>query len=114
MNSIKETFFKTFGIKQRDLYACDWQAICTYPDIKCGGDCPHWVKYSTDYPNITDKHLLIILSLINAYDDRMLFKTNYQDLIEEILQLAIETGTNDGIVNCSEFKRQVRELFEEE
>ena len=114
MDTIKETFFKTFGIKPRDFFACGWQSICPYPDIKCGSGCPHWEKYLTDYPNITDKHLLIILSLINAYDDRMLFKTNYQDLIEEILQLAIETGTNDGIVNCSGFKRQVRELFEEE
>ena len=128
MNDIEQQFFKAFGIEPIMLCDCEFknlydyrieygQDVCIYPDESTAKNpclkCKLAKQIHPLYPEITAEKLLKIICLINTYDDRLLFKTSYDELKNEILKLAIETGTNEGVVNYQQFKQQVRSLFEE-
>lgn len=110
MNEIEEKFYKTFGIKQKDYYECDWD-YCPYPDEKCCDTCPYWKKYKTEYPPITDRILLELICILNKLTDFYAVEISYENLKTEILMSCIDWSV-DAIRN-EELKHQVQSLFTE-
>ena len=99
-----EEFYKTFGIKERDLYGCGWQADCPYGDLDCK-ECPYYEKYATEYPPITDRILLELICLHSTWTLPRLCATNIEALKRQVLRDLI-------CEDCDKLRGQVQKLFE--
>lgn len=103
---IEEEFFKAFGIEKRKKGYCDWDSWCPYEDLTCGDDCPYWQYSEEQYPEITDREYLELLSLQRKQDTK--------DLKKEILNICIDDATFLRQPYRKNFIKVVKALFEEE
>lgn len=113
MTNIEQEFFKTFGIEPKDYYGCNWDGYCPYPleeNNKCGKHCPHWVKYKTALPKITDRVLLELICILNTIKfqkEAYIYSCDYAELKWEILKTCINLRQ---IIN----QKVIQSLFREE
>ena len=95
-NQLQKQFFDTFGVEPK--YKCTKDGNCYFQECsKCG-----W--YIRTYPQITDRILLHLLSILNNYGN-IISSNNIKKLEDEIL-IKIITLSKD-----IDIKPQVRALF---
>ena len=63
MNSIEEKVYKTFGIEKR--FGC--HNDISYEELPCDTECDDCEWYWDEYPKITDRILLELISILSQY-----------------------------------------------
>lgn len=107
---IEKTFFDTFGIEQKEHKECQCDYLnCPNPDIEECEECYYYKTYKFDYPQITDRHYLELIILVNSpYYEIEYVYTDVKDLKVSILEQAIKCYKNDKL-----FAKHIQALFEE-
>ena len=136
LDDLTKTFFNTFGIEPKYQDTCTveekyWQneelanefgTFDQYMNIKCGNqeNCTTQCScaYQKEiYPQITDRHYLELICLLNSSRASCLLYKNEKSMYglkHEILADAIHSVTKAAYVNKNKFKHQVQAIFKGE